>query len=56
MASKSLKDALLTPEKAAKAWDVQAWAEREIKSNGADQLEAMIAALQAQRNTVKAAA
>jgi len=27
-----------------------------VKSNGADQLEAMIAALQAQRNTVKAAA
>jgi len=35
---------------------LQAWAERAVKSNGADKLEAMIASLQALRNTVKAAA
>lgn len=56
IASKAFKEAFPAPEKAAKAWDAIAWAERAIKSNGADQLEAMIAALQAQRNTVKAAA
>ena len=44
------------PEKAEKELDVQAWAQRMVKTNGADQLEAMIAALQAQRNPVKAAA
>jgi hypothetical protein len=56
IASKAFKDAFPTPEKVAKEKDLQAWAERAIKSNGADKLEAMIAALQAQRNTVKAAA
>jgi len=44
------------PEKAEKEIDVQAWAERAVKSNGSDQLEAMIAALQALRNTAKKAA
>lgn len=54
--SKAFKEAFPTAEKAAKAWDAIAWAERAVKSNGADQLEVMIAALQAQRNSVKAAA
>lgn len=44
------------PEKVEKPFDAQAWAERVIKSNGVDQLEIMIAALQAQRNPVKKAA
>ena len=50
--SKAFAEAFPTIKKPAKDWDVQAWAERAIKSNGADQLEAMIAALQAQRATV----
>jgi len=53
--SKAFRDTFPTV-KVEKEFDVQSWAERAIKSNGADQLEAMIAALQAQRNTVKAAA
>lgn len=44
------------PEKSETAFDPQKWAERMVKSNGADNLEAMIAALQAQRNPVKKAA
>ena len=44
------------PEKQETAFDPQAWAQRMVKSNGADQLEAMIAALQAQRSPVKKAA
>ena len=44
------------PEKQETAFDPQKWAERMVKSNGADQLEAMIAALQAQRSPVKKAA
>ena len=44
------------PEKAETVFDPQAWAQRMVKSNGADQLEAMIAALQAQRSPVKKAA
>ena len=56
IASKAFKEAFPTAEKAAKAGDAIAWAERAVKSNGADQLEVMIAALQAQRNSVKAAA
>lgn len=54
--SQAFKDAFPAPEKAVKPFDAQAWAERAIKSNGADQLEIMIAALQAQRNQVKVAA
>lgn len=54
--SQAFKDAFPAPEKAAKPFDAQAWAERVIKSNGADQLEIMIAALQAQRSQVKVAA
>jgi len=53
--SKAFRDTFPTV-KVEKEFDVQAWAERAIKSNGADKLEAMIAALQAQRNTAKAAA
>ena len=49
VASKAFKDAFPAPEKAAKQFDAIAWAERAVKSNGADQLEAMIAALQAKR-------
>lgn len=48
--------AIPTIKKPAKDWDGQAWAERAIKANGADRLEAMIAALQAKRNLVKKAA
>ena len=44
------------PEKQETAFDPQAWAQRMVKSNGAVQLEAMIAALQAQRSPVKKAA
>ena len=54
--SQAFKNAFPTPEKVAKEKDLQAWAERAVKSNGADKLEAMIASLQALRNTVKAAA
>jgi len=53
--SKAFRDTFPTV-KVEKEFDVQSWAERAIKSNGADKLEAMIAALQAKRNTVKAAA
>ena len=53
--SKAFRDTFPTV-KVEKEFDVQSWAERAIKSNGADKLEAMIAALQAQRNTVKVAA
>lgn len=53
--SKAFRDTFPTV-KVEKEFDVKAWAERVIKSNGADQLEAMIAALQAQRTPVKAAA
>jgi len=44
------------PEKGDTEFDAVAWAARMIKSNGADNLETMIAALQAQRNPVKKAA
>lgn len=54
--SQAFKNAFPVPEKVAKEKDLQAWAERAVKSNGADKLEAMIASLQALRNTVKAAA
>jgi len=49
VSSKAFKEAFPAPEKAAKDFDASAWAERAVKSNGADQLEAMIAALQAKR-------
>lgn len=42
-------------ELAPKEFDAQAWAQRQVKANP-DKLEAMIAALQAQRNSLKAAA
>lgn len=47
--SKAFADAFPTIKKPAKDWDAIAWAERAVKSNGADQLETMIAALQAMR-------
>ena len=43
------------PEKDAKEFDAVAWAERQLKTNP-DQLEVMIAALQAQRTGLKVAA
>ena len=53
--STAFDDAFPKPEKPAKEFDAMAWAERNVKAQP-DQLEAMIAALQAQRAGLKVAA
>lgn len=53
--SASFDDAFPKPEKPVKEFDAMAWAERNVKAQP-DQLEAMIAALQAQRAGLKVAA
>ena len=53
--STAFDDAFPKPEKPVKEFDAMAWAERNVKAQP-DQLEAMIAALQAQRAGLKVAA
>jgi len=53
--STAFDDAFPKPEKPVKEFDATAWAERNVKAQP-DQLEAMIAALQAQRTGLKVAA
>lgn len=49
--SKDVKEKFASEKAAPKAWDAKAWAARQVKAQP-DQLEAMIAALQAQRQAV----
>ena len=53
--STAFDDAFPKPAKPPKEFDAVAWAERNVKAQP-DQLEAMIAALQAQRTGLKVAA